>query len=111
MADDKVFDIDEKSQGFAPLTVKFRGEQYVLGDDALGVLTACEMHSSVIDSDADDAANMAKLMEMLPSVIAMLCPGFPVDDWSTGEKLTIMQAATEVLQRVGALTFQAGAGE
>jgi hypothetical protein len=103
MAENNVFDIDAAGGQFEPVVVKFRGEHYRLGEDALGVMEACELHAT-LSGDAGEITS-TQLMEALPSLLKAVCPTMPTDGLRTGEQLALVQAVTEVLRRVGELSF------
>lgn len=98
MAD--VYDVDAVASEFSPLRIKFRGEEYLLGQGILGLMQASGIFEGIEDG--------TKAMEKLPAILRALCPEFPEDaELGTGEAFALMAAATEVLNRVA--TFRAGA--
>lgn len=105
MAENTVFDIDAAGGQFEPVVVKFRGEHYRLGEDALGVMEACEMHATLAGDGAEITST--QLIEALPAMLRAVCPTLPIDGLRTGEQLALVQAVTEVLRRVGELSFPA----
>lgn len=102
---EEVFDIDEQAGAFQPVKVKLRGEVYTLGATALSLMNAAELGSD--DDDEDGEHMLAKLRPML----AELCPEMPTQDLTAGEEVALMRAVTEVMRRVGRLTFRAEDGE
>jgi len=103
MADNNVFDIDEAGGQFEPVVVKFRGELHRLGEDALGVMEACELHGKLAGDGTE--ISLTQLVEVLPVMLRALSPTIPTDGLRTAEQLALVQAVTEVLRRVGELTF------
>lgn len=101
---EEVFDIDEQAGAFQPVKVKLRGEVYTLGATALSLMNAAELGS---DDEDGEQHMLAKLRPML----AELCPEMPTQDLTAGEEVALMRAVTEVMRRVGRLTFRAEDGE
>lgn len=100
------FDIDKMKADFEPVRIVFRGKEYALGREALGLLNACEMHVGI--EDKDGIAYVKALMEMLPELLRSVCPEMTWEGkLETGEQMALTKACTEVLGRIGRLTFQA----
>lgn len=97
------FNIDEMKAGFEPVEIVFRGENYFLGRNALGLLDACELHGSI--EDKDGVAYLKALLELLPGLVASMCPELTLEDLETGEQMALVKVVTEVLGRVSRLTF------
>jgi len=104
-----VFDVDAKKTAYCPLTVRFRGQEYVFGRTALGILQATTLDGASMEKveGETDMDYSKRLLEKLPKLVALLCPGFPTDDWAMDEELALFQAVAEVLGRVGRVRFQA----
>ncbi len=99
------FNIDEMKSGFQPVDIVFRGKDYLLGNTALGILEACEIHGEMEDNDG--VAYVRAFMDAMPRMLAALCPDMPSEGLETAEQFALMKVCTEVLGRVGQLTFQA----
>lgn len=104
-----VFDVDKAKAGYEPLTVRFRGVDYVLGAKAAHVLGAVALRESISDPDEGESDNAyaARLAGVLPDLLVALCPGFPVDDLNAEDEVLLMQAAMEAVARVGSMNFSA----
>ena len=89
------FNIDS---GGLPVTVKLRGKNYKLGGTALELLDASEMFQN--EGDAEGNVTTRRVLEMLPDVLAKLCPSLPTDLNAT-EQLSLVSVVTEVLRRMG----------
>lgn len=106
-----VFDIDARKGSYEPLTVRFRGAEYVLGRSASHVLGALAIHAKLAPAEGEtEQEASARMIAILPSVLGALCPGFPATDLTVGEEFALMQAATEVLGRVAQVRFPAAQG-
>lgn len=114
----KVFDVDAQSSAYQPVEVKFRGKQYQLGRDTAGLLYAAEAYNAVPDplqtpqgqaptpeQSASQTEYVTKLVEILPSVLTALNGDFPTDDLTAGEESALLNVVTEVLSRMGDLSF------
>lgn len=99
------FNIDEMKGDFEPVEIIFRGEEYTLGRNALGLLNACELHGTI--EDKDGAQYLKALLELLPELVKSLCPELTLeqDTLETGEQMAMVKVVTEVLGRVSRLTF------
>lgn len=97
MADEPktLFDLDEvMADAPEPVRVRYQGTEYVLGGDALGVVTAEEVWTDLGENPAP-----AKLVETLPRVLRCLCPDFPEDAKLTvNAALVLLEAATEAIR-------------
>jgi hypothetical protein len=105
-----IFNIDEMKSGYAPVDIVFRSAEYRLGANALGVLEACDIHASI--EGKDGVQYMRALLELLPRMVRSLCPTLDLDgmELETGEQMALMHVCTEVLGRIGRLSFQEAAG-
>jgi hypothetical protein len=104
------FNVDEMGSEFQPVDIIFRGQEYVLGGNALGLLSACEMHSTI--EDKDGMQYLIAFLGMLPELLASMCPELELEyGLETGEQMAMVQVVTEVLGRVSRLTFQTEEGE
>ena len=106
------FNVDEMSADFQPVDIIFRGQEYVLGRNALGLLNACEMHGTI--EDKDGTQYLVALLELMPELMKSMCPELILEnDLGTGEQMAMVKVVTEVLGRVSRLTFpeEAPAGD
>ena len=98
------FNIDEMAADFQSVGIILRGEEYVLGRNALGLLNACEMHGTI--EDKEGTQYLVALLELLPEILKSMCPELTLeDDLETGEQMSLVKVVTEVLGRVSRLTF------
>lgn len=99
------FNIDKMKSGFEPVDILFRGTDYLLGRNALGIIRACEVHGEF--EDKNGMAYLGVFLERLPEILTALCPELPVDDLETGESIALIKVCTEVFGRIGRINFQA----
>lgn len=97
---EEVFDIDEQAGAFQPVRVKLRGQESVLGSTALSLMKAAQL-----GQDTED------ILSQLRPMLGQLCPELPIDDLTPGEEVALMRAVTEVMRRMGRLTFRTEDGE
>jgi hypothetical protein len=98
------FNIDEMKGNFEPVGIIFRGQEYALGRNALGLLSACELHATI--EDKNGLEYMKALLEILPELLRCMCPELVLDEsLETGEQMALVKVATEVLGRVSRLSF------
>lgn len=100
------FNIDTMKSGFTPAEVHFRGEDYVLGANAIGIIRACEIHGEI--EDKEGTSYMAAFLEKLPELLTAMCETFPTVGLETGEQMALINVCTEVLGQIGQLTFPKG---
>lgn len=95
MAD--VYDVDAASQDFNPVRVKFRGAEYELGNDVVGLVRAAAMFQSADEEDGK------QVMEKLPAILVALSPALaPVLEekaLGSAEAVAFVPAAQEALTR------------
>jgi len=103
------FNIDTMKADFAPVDIHFRGQDYVLGACATGVLDGCEVHGTI--EDKDGLEYMRAFFGIMRDMVLALSGDLDLDNLDPalelGEQLALMKACSEVLRRVGRLTFQA----
>lgn len=101
------FDVDEMGADFQAVDIIFRGEEYLLGGNALGLLDACELHGTI--EDKDGTVYLKAFLEILPELMKSLCPELVLeqDTLVTGEQMALVKVVTEVLGRISRLTFPA----
>lgn len=96
-----VMDLDQVAEDMGlPLVVRFRGKEYKLGNSALGLLQV----AGLADELGGDEATAG--IKVLPKAMALLCPELPLEDLTSGEEIALVRAMTEVLNRIGRLSFQ-----
>ncbi len=98
------FNVDEMKADFQPVDIIFRGVEYVLGRNALGLMAACELHGTI--EDKDGMQYLGALIALLPEVVKAMCPELDLpEDIDAGEQMAMVKICTEVLGRVSHLTF------
>lgn len=106
MSDFNLDTVDEK--GYQPVTVTYRGEDYTVGTTAYGLMRV----PAVVDFDGKENAEVgAELIKKLPELLELLSPELAeaLDEPTLPEQLLLIEAMTEVLNRLG--KFQATASE
>jgi hypothetical protein len=99
----KVFDIDAMAAeaGYQPVQVRFRGQEYQLGNTAAGLFKAADLADKLPDDDT------AAIVTALPDLLEILSPGWPAEEQLTvAEEMVLVQAVTEVMNRLGQARFQ-----
>ncbi len=104
-----LYDIDEMAQEFEPVRVKFRGEEYTLGDSVHAILSASSVFQQV-DAKTDDKTTTLQVFTFLRPIIRVLSPemGKVMDkqDLNVAEEAAMLRPVTEVLAQVGRLSFR-----
>lgn len=104
-----VFDIDALAENFKAVQVKLRGQLYELGGTAYSILMAASL-VDVDEEEGNEKAQAAKFMKQLRPMLAYLSPELERDTrdnpLSAAEELALLPAVTEVMNRVGALSFR-----
>lgn len=103
---EQIFDLDEQgASGFEPVTVRFRGTEYLLGTTAYGLVAAPAL-LDIGDDDASEHQVLQAIMENLAAAVRVLGPelqdAIEADGTITpGEEFALMKAVMEVLNRIG----------
>lgn len=104
-----IFDVDQLAQNFEPVKVKLRGKVYELGGTAYSILMVGSM-VKVDEGETDDRKQAAEFLRQLRPVLAVLSPELEADTrdrpLTAAEELALLPAITEVMNRVGALSFR-----
>jgi hypothetical protein len=102
----EVFDLDSGTD-YEPVTVRFRGKDYVLGKNAGQLLAATRVYEKAgIELGEEDSDAGAKVLDLIRPMVAVLCPDFPLDELDPQAEVRLIRPVTEVLTRMGNLTFQ-----
>ena len=105
-----LYDIDEMAKEFEPVRVKFRGVEYVLGDNVHSILSASSVFQENLDPKADAKATTLDVFTHLRAIIRVLSPGMAKvmdqQDLNAAEEAAMLRPVTEVLSQVGKLSFR-----
>lgn len=101
----KVFDVDALAAEFEPVCIRFRGEEYVLGDTVESVLAATKIAESLPD-DAPTEEQLALLPKVLRALNKKLGKAVAESEPSLPERLVFQKAVTELMTRVGNVPFR-----
>ena len=97
----QLFDIDAEAAAFEPVHIKFRGQEYALGDTVMSVLLAME----VVEGDTIETK---QLMANLPAILRTLCPALEAvleeKPLVQAEEVALLKPVTAVLKGFAALT-------
>jgi hypothetical protein len=95
-----LFDVDAAAGDYRPVVIRFRGAEYVLGATAAHLLALSNLASKL------DGKGTEALAENLRPVFAALAPEAPTD-LTAAEEIALLAPLTEVLNRLGRITFRA----
>lgn len=105
-----IYDVDAEAAKFQPVRVKFRGTEYTLGGDVCSLLSAASLFGNLPDGE-DSLALSRAVFEYLRPVVRVLSPAIGEvmdrEDLNAGEEAALLRPVTEVLSRIGDLSFPA----
>lgn len=96
-----LFDIDAEVAAYQPVHIKFRGQEYVLGETTMQVLLAMEVIQ-------EDEIGTKQLVQNLPAVLRTMCPGLAEvlkdKPLVQAEEVALLKPVTAVMNSFTALT-------
>jgi hypothetical protein len=109
----KVFDIDDRAGAYEPVVVKFRGEEYALGQSAatlLGFSAIYQAHPAE-ENEPEVLYALRLLRPMIGSLSPAIASVMAERDLTCEEELAFLPVLTEVMNRVGGISFREGSDE